>query len=163
MSVNARGRNVKPKKLAAKKPSSKSKGNSREYSVRRDLWKAGFMCSRISRSGQRLSAGAKQSGINADLIALPKRKAGGQSVLVEVGGPGKGLKSAFNGLRGNDCDTINIVCRFIERRKQWTHERVNAPRLYCHHKTLGELLRCHELFRGGIIVGPNHWAKPFGA
>jgi hypothetical protein len=102
------------------------------------MWKDGFMCTRLPLSGKRVSKGAKLHGINADLIAIPKSDVGGRTILLEVGGPGKGLGSAFKGLNENGCDTLNIVVRFLGRKRVWTHQ---VPK-YCHHRNLQEILDC---------------------
>jgi hypothetical protein len=85
------------------------------------LYKTGkYRSARVSASGQRKGARIEEEGLAGDIISLSVAP-GLPHLLVEVGGIGKRLGTAFDELRGSILPGfVPIVVRFVHR-KCWIY------------------------------------------
>jgi hypothetical protein len=99
--------------------SSSSLGASRVGTVMSHLAAAGFRCGRMSASGQHKGARRDECGLAGDVVAIATDLAL-PHLLVEVGGSGKRLGTAFTELRDSLAPGFGaLVVRFVDRRSWW--------------------------------------------
>ena len=94
-------------------------GSQRVGKVMSALSGVGYRCARTSASGQRRGARRDEKGLAGDIIALSTVPTL-PHVLVECGGVGKRLGTAFGELRESLAPGfVAIVVRYVDRKSWW--------------------------------------------
>ena len=105
---------------------SNKRGTAREYAIRKRCWSLGYMASRVSGSGKRISSGARANGIPGDVLAIAPRGSVHPHLLIEVGGSAKSVQKALKELEGAGLrGFVSVVARCIGRK--WTFTFLEQP------------------------------------
>jgi hypothetical protein len=98
-----------------------AKGARRVGDVATSLAALGYRVARISASGQAKGSRRQENPIAGDLLALAPEHSGWPHLMVEVGGEGKRVARALQGLRGSGLPPgfCSLVVRFLGRRRAY--------------------------------------------